>query len=120
MIINLTNHSAAYWNDEQLAAARKWGEVYDYPFPCVPPDVLEGDISEIADGLCKKVEEMHPEAVICQGEFTLTFALVTRLLKKGIPVLAACSERRARESLVGNVVEKISEYEFQGFRRYIV
>ena len=33
MFINHTNHSSKYWSDEQLVAARQYGDIIDMPFP---------------------------------------------------------------------------------------
>lgn len=61
-----------------------------------------------------KIIVYHPCAVMCQGEFTLCFQVVELLKQAGIPVLAACSERRVTEK----DGKKIVEFEFQQYREY--
>ena len=119
MFINLSNHQIKDWSQAQLAEAGKWGQIVEYPFPSVPASASKDEINEIADAVFHKVAAMKPEAVMCQGEFTLTYALVSRFLKHGICVLAACSERRTTEKIMDNGTScKYSEFVFGGFREY--
>ena len=37
MFINLTNHPSATWSEEQLKAARQYGEIVDLHFPIIEP-----------------------------------------------------------------------------------
>ncbi len=36
--INLTNHPSTKWGADQLAAAKKYGNIVDIPFPAVDPE----------------------------------------------------------------------------------
>lgn len=119
MLINHTNHPSARWSEEQIAAARSYGEVVDVPFPDVPPVWSSEDVAALAEKQAARILAMEPAAVLCQGEFCYTFALVARLKAAGIPVLAACSERvvREREDEAGNVVRE-SRFAFVQFRAY--
>ena len=58
-----------------------------------PPILKETVICAIADEVFSKIKEMKPNIVMCQGEFTLTYVLVNRLLAEGITVVAATSGR---------------------------
>ena len=62
-------------------------------------------------------DDMH-FTVLCQGEFTLTYAVVSRLLRFGVEVASAFSERIVNEERVGEEVRKISVFRFYGFRKY--
>lgn len=55
-----------------------------------------------------------PEAVLCQGEFTLAFQIINTLLEQDVTVVAACSERVVKEN--GN--RKESYFYFKKFRKF--
>ncbi len=96
MFINLSNHPSAHWSEKQCQAAKQWGEIIDYPFPQVAPDATWEDIQKKAEKIVTEVCDLakeQPSAVMCQGEFTLTYALVRRFKEKHVTVLSACSER---------------------------
>lgn len=113
--VNFTNHSSDIWEENQRKAAQEYGEIVDLPFPAVHPDAKEQDIAALGEEYCRKILEWKPAAVLCQGEFSLTFFVVARLREKGVKVLTACSERRTVQN--GNV--KSSIFEFAGFREYV-
>jgi len=120
MFINCSNHSAEYWGEKQKQAAGRWGEIIDYPFPVVEPGISEEEIEKIADHVVRDIVGKQPDIVLCQGEFTLTYAIVSRLKKLGIKVVAACSERKTQEQVMQNgVTKKESYFEFIRFREYI-
>lgn len=121
MFLNCSNHSSDKWTDEQIKAAKDYGIdlIRDYVFPSVPAYVDEKEIEEIAEKVCGEIIALHPSVVMCQGEFTLTYALITKLLKHGIKVVAACSERDTVEVyLPDGSVKKESNYRFVRFREY--
>lgn len=119
MFINCSNHASEYWHDAQREAAAVWGEVVDYPFPAVPPDADEKTVAAMTAAAADEIAAMKPEAVMCQGEFTLSFALINALKSKEIPVMAACSERRTTEAYQADgSVKKTSEFCFVRFRKY--
>ena len=141
MFINLSNHPSSNWPTEQKTEAEKlYGEVCDYPFPAVPVDFTSDDISYMAGDIIedilhrkKEIEDSteqssevetqiasHAFAVMCQGEFTLTYALVCLLQKAGIEVVSAVSERIVREEKVGSEIRKTAVFRFAGFREYPV
>lgn len=119
MFINCSNHRSSLWCEKQLMEAHKYGEIVDISFPAVDPVCDEEEIRVMAENLVDEIIKLKPDVVMCQGEFTLTFAVVVLLKSKGIAVVAACSQR--------SVVEKINEdgkserksvFEFVKFRRY--
>ena len=117
--INFSNHPYAQWMQTQKEAAEEYGEVVDLPFPPVPPEATCGDISEMADEYVSRIMGMNPGAVMCQGEFTLAFAVVAKLKSLGVEVLAACSERKVTETVESGITKKLIVYEFVQFRDYI-
>lgn len=119
MFINCSNHKSPDWTPEQKRAAEVWGEIVDFPFPAVDANADEQEIVALADRISEEIVNMKPAAVMCQGEFTLTYALIKNLSKQRIPVVAACSERRTIETKLENgETEKVSRFEFVRFRRY--
>lgn len=119
MFINFSNHRYENWGEKQKEAAAVWGEAKDLSFPYVSPEADERQIQETADQAVKDIMELKPDAVMCQGEFTLSYAVVKRLKEHGITVVSACSERRVTEELLGDgSSRKMSQYQFVRFREY--
>ncbi|MFV0636959.1 CRISPR-associated protein [Mitsuokella sp. WILCCON 0060] len=119
VFVNHTNHPSAHWAKEELQAARSFGEVMDIGFPAIPSTAEEADIWQLARDNARHIAELSPAAVLCQGEFTYTYALVTELLKRNICVLAACSERIVEEHVEADgSTRRISQFRFTRFRRY--
>ena len=120
MFINFTNHPCTNWSAKQIAEAKTYGEIIDMPFPQVDPHGDEDYILKLALDCVDKIIKFKPEAVLCQGEMTLAFAVTTLLTTEyGITVLAACSERTA-EIEVGLDGESIKSavFRFVRFRKY--
>ena len=120
MLINLTNHPSANWNEEQREeAVRQWGKIEDYSFPAVGSEGDNVSMMQCAQAIVSEVVKMNPDAVLCQGEMSMTFLLVAMLQKKGIPVYAATSERRAKEELQpdGSICKSVV-FSFVMFRKY--
>ncbi len=118
--INLSNHISTNWSEAQINAAREYGEIIDYPFPGVSVEWDEVTIDKMSDEIVGKVISMKPKAVMCQGEFTMCFNIVRKLLKKGVCVVSACSERNCEEVMEGGVSKKIMYFEFVRFRNYVL
>ena len=53
-----------------------------------------------------------------QGEFTLTYAVVRRLLDRKIKAVSAVSERNVIEQVENGEVRKTIVFRFGGFREY--
>ena len=114
VFINFSNHPSAQWEEKQLEQAREWGEIVDLPFPQVDPAAGEDDVAELADQYLASIMEYQPSAVLCQGEFCLSYAVITGLKEQGVVVLAACSRRNTEE--IGRI--RKSEFIFERFRKY--
>ena len=114
IFINFSNHPSEKWSKKQKSAARKYGKVTDIIFPVVDEAGDEAYIRCLADEYLDKIMEYKPSAVMCQGEFCLSFVIITALKEKGITVLAACSKRIVKE--IGE--EKKSVFLFERFREY--
>lgn len=114
IFINFTNHPSDSWEQKQKFAAEKYGRIKDVAFPSVKADSTEEEIAELGEQYYKEIISYHPNAVLCQGEFTLTVYVLRRLQESGIKVVAACTERKV--DVEGNV--KKSVFEFVQFREY--
>ena len=120
MLINLTNHPVSRWSEEQRRKAiRQWNEIEDYPFPSVGAQWNDEQMKQCAEAIVTEITAKSPDAVLCQGEMSMTFLLVAMLQKKGIPVYAATSERQAREELLPDgTISKNIIFNFVQFRKY--
>ena len=79
IFINHTNHPSARWSAEQLAASRAYGQIADVPFPAVDAEATAEEVRELVRAQADRIMAMEPAAVLCQGEFNYTFALVEQL-----------------------------------------
>ena len=120
MLINLSNHPSARWSERQMSEAYKlYGGVIDYPFPSVKAELSHDEIYKLAYETASNVVHQSPDAVLCQGEFSLTYALVNILKEKGITVICACSERKVTETVdADGKTEKTAIFVFIRFREY--
>jgi hypothetical protein len=123
MFINFSNHRLEKWNSEQLAEAKRFGEIVDLPFPNVNPNGDENYISSLADEYVYKIvsfmQDPAKDVVHIMGEFNLIYAVITKLKAQGIKCVAATSERNAEENVLENGgVKKEGVFKFCRFREY--
>ena len=112
--VNFSNHPSEGWGKVQKDKALAYGPIVDVSFPLVPGDANEKTIKKMAKECVAAIIEKNPGAVMCQGEFTLSFAVIEKLREEGILVLAACSERN---SFIQDG-KRITQFEFKRFREY--
>lgn len=127
MLINYTNHLSKNWSKEQtMAAQERYGEIIDIPFLNVVPDWTEEEVYKAACKEYKKIVEAIGEdklqdestAVLCQGEFTLSFLIIKFLMWKKIKVISTVSNRVVEEKVEDGISKKIAIFRFLGFRAY--
>lgn len=119
MFVNCSNHRVENWCNDQLEAAKVYGEIVDYIFPMVDARASKEDVSKLAENVCRDIIAIHPDVVMCQGEFTLCFAIVNILKNAGIKVVAGCSNRKAVDHMnEDGTITKVAEYKFEKFREY--
>lgn len=119
IFINHTNHPSNNWSAEQKAAAENFGKIVDIPFPTVSPYADENEICAIVAENLQEILKLSPDAVLCQGEFNYTYAMVHALKCENILVLAATSERVTVESIQDDgSTKRVSIFNFVRFRRY--
>ena len=121
VFVNFSNHPSTAWGSEQIAAAEEYGRIIDLPFPGLESGLSEDDIKRIGDVCIKNIMDKNPIAVMCQGEFTLTFYVVNELMRKGITCVSACTKRISKEMMLEDgTVRKESLFSFEKFRKYIL
>lgn len=119
IFINHTNHPSAKWSAEQKSAAEVYGEIIDFPFPAINAKATAMEVRELAQDNIEKILIQEPAAVLCQGEFNYTFAIVERLKNSGVKVVAATSERVVYEEVLPDgSTRQISTFNFVQFREY--
>lgn len=118
--INFTNHPSKGWSLTQIEAAKGLGkgevEIKDVSFPNVNPLSSEHDIQAQAEKIANEIAISQPVGVLCQGEFSLAFAVTTLLKKSNIKVFVACSERKSSEKIEDGKTVKTNVFEFVKFR----
>ena len=120
VFVNFSNHPSIKWGKEQQAAARQYGDIVDVPFPRLDAGCDEENIRVIGEDCVARIVSCNPTVVMCQGEFTLTFYVVSKLIEKGIPCVSACTKRVSNEVILEDgTVRKESLFVFEGFRKYV-
>jgi len=120
MLLNLTNHPSAQWNEEQLQAATHYGECVDMPFPAVDPEGDEEYVDRLTDEYLQKIveivnREQSEVTVHLMGELTFTVSLVEKLQNVGITCISSTSKRESMD--LGNGEKNIT-FKFVRFREY--
>ena len=120
IFVNFTNHPSSNWSEEQKSAVREKynSEIVDVPFPPVSASADESEIKEQASKCVEQICGYAPAAVMCQGEFGLTYQVVNMLKERGVCVVYSCSERRTVEKKTDSGTVKTSEFSFVRFRGY--
>lgn len=118
MFINFSNHNSSSWSDEQITAAKAYGNIEDLSFPSIDPKATKEDIQNLAVLYVNKIMSLSPACVMCQGEFCFSYAVINLLKERGIQVVAACSERVVQEEKIGNETKRVSIFKFIQFREY--
>lgn len=119
IFINHTNHPSTRWCAEQISAAEVYGEILDIPFPAIEPEATAEEVREVVGIYLEKILAQEPAAVLCQGEFNYTFALVEQLKNFGVKVMAATSKRvTSEEVLPDGSTRQVSTFRFVRFREY--
>ena len=105
MFVNLSNHPSETWSERQRAAAESLGgPIVDEPFPEVPPEASTEEVEALGATTFQRIALSDPAAVMIQGEFTLTLALVRKFQERGIPCYSATTGK--------------ARFDFVQFRQY--
>ena len=116
MLVNLSNHPSGFWSEEQLAAARQFGDIVDLQFPTIDPSLSSAAVSSIADKTVDTIMALGKDVVVhVMGEMTFTVALLKRLQSHNITCVASTTKRIVHEMPNG---DKTVKFQFNQFRRY--
>lgn len=121
MLLNFTNHHSSKWSQTQWEAAiNQYETVKDFSFPNISPEYSKEEVVSLAREYVETIEEMKPDAVLCQGEFTFVYHVICLLKEKKIEVLAATSERCVNEvyDKEKDQIIKQTYFQFVQFRAY--
>ena len=116
--LNLSNHPSTNWSEEQLTAARIFGEIKDLPFPNIDESLDETGIEALTDDYLAQIKELsggEPCTVHIMGEMTFTYALVNKLKAEGYTCVASTSIRDVELLPDGS---KQVRFHFCRFRKY--
>jgi len=116
--INLSNHSSTKWEENQKNALKSLAgvnDIIDVSFPNVPSAASEEDIKKIANEVLNQLNSYSFDYIMIQGEFTLTYYIVSKLLENNKIPVSATTERVAVEQNG----TKISQFKFVKFRKYV-
>ena len=117
LFINFSNHPSDIWDKTQIAAARVYGEVNEFPFPTISPEMSRDEVKKLAMECVNVMLKLFGDdiTVHIMGEMTFTFMVVTRLKEMGITCVASTTERKVTMNADGT---KQSEFSFVKFREY--
>ena len=117
MFINLTNHPSTEWSEEQLDAARQYGEIVDIPFPIIEPEWTKADIMRSVKVYVEMIMGLKADETVIHvmGEMTFTHNLVNAMKAQGITCVASTTERN---TIITPDGKKVSEFKFVQFREY--
>ena len=128
MLINLSNHPSAQWQEAQKEAAmRDYGYIKDLSFPEVKPEASLEEVETLAkkyvvDCLAcfdenRKYAQKNdkPDAVHVMGEMTFTYQFVHQMSREGVLCVASTTRRNTKDLPDG---EKLFKFNFVGFRPY--
>ena len=118
IFLNLSNHPSTNWSEEQLTAAREYGEIKDIPFPYIEENLDEEGIDLLTDDYLEKIRELsggEPCTIHIMGEMTFTHTLVNKLKAEGYTCVASTSWRDVEIMPDGS---KQVKFHFCRFRKY--
>lgn len=118
MFINLSNHPSSKWDKAQAECSKRYGDIFDLPFPQVDPEGDEAYIANLVEEYVQKVLALGRSdelTVHVMGEMTFTFAIVAKLKAAGATCVASTTERITRHLPDGR---KESVFRFIRFRQY--
>ena len=123
IFINFSNHPSKGWSDAQKSAALDMvapgAAIIDIPFPAVDPAGDNDYISKVAADAVRDIlaaTNGAPAVVNVQGDFGLTFRVVSRILNGStIKCVYATTERTVTDLGDG---KKVAQFNFVQFRPY--
>lgn len=118
LLINLSNHPSAEWQEEQRQAAHIYGTCIDMSFPQIDPSADDDQMESIVEKYTQQVKEYtktHEVTVHIMGEMCFTYRLIKRLSAIGIKCICSTSYRLVHDEGNG---KRYVEFHFKKFRNY--
>lgn len=118
LLINLSNHPYAEWQEEQREAAKIYGTCIDIPFPQIDPNADDNQLESIVDKYARQVKEYvktYEVTAHIMGEMCFTYRLIKRLSSIGIRCICSTSYRLVHDEDNG---KRYVEFHFKKFRNY--
>lgn len=118
MFINLSNHNSSNWTEEQIAAAKRFGEIVDINFPEIAPEADKDSIASLAEEYAQILSEKYnpkEDVVHIMGEMCFCFQAIGKLKSSGFRCLASTTKRIVQTDENG---WKKSYFSFVRFRDY--
>lgn len=116
MFINFTNHPSSKWSEEQLRAARCFGELVDMPFPLIAPNATTDEIIKLAEHKVDEIKTKYTNPIVhVMGEMTFTYHVVSLLKVLGITCVASTT---MRDPIIAPDGTEIPHFKFVQFREY--
>ncbi len=96
MLLNISDMPSTRWTKEELESVKEYGKILNISYSdnfLVPAQATDSEIESIAAGIYSGIIGTHIpnekiEAVIFEGESTLTNWVISKLTAKGIKVLS--------------------------------
>jgi len=123
MLINLSNHPKANWDQlQQKTAEAQFGLVEDLNFPQIDPNASLSDVillvREYVEKCCRMLAQAEKDkhhAIHIMGEFTFTYQFLKEMEHRGILCIASTTERLVKENPDGTFT---TTFNFVRFRPY--
>lgn len=120
MFINISNHPSSDWGSEQMAKAKEYGDVIDFPFPEIDPTWDQYKIFDLSKEYLSEIKQLaktrNSQVVVhLMGEYSFCYNLANLLRDEGIDVLVSTSERH---SIINDDGSKTIHFNFVQFRKY--
>ena len=96
MFINLSNHNSSGWSEEQISAAKSFGEIVDIKFPEIAPEADRNSIASLAEEYVRMISEKYnpkEDVVHIMGEMCFCFQAIGKLQNLGFRCLASTTKR---------------------------
>lgn len=118
VFVNLSNHPSESWENCQIEAAKKYGNIVDMNFPPIAPDSTEEDVHKLALQTADNIITQYGKASVTvhvMGEMTFAYDLINILKNHNIKCVASTTTRDTDDNKDGS---KLSRFHFVKFREY--
>lgn len=118
MLLNLSNHPLSQWSENQRREANEqFGEVVDFPFPCIEPHQDLSKVEELVEETFRQILSQYDYknlVIHIMGEQVFCYVMIKKMEKAGIKCVASTTERVVEEK-DGKIIKV---FKFIRFRSY--